>query len=334
MIQVDGISKRYGKRFAVNNLTFHVEKGHIYGLLGPNGAGKSTTMNIITGYIAPSSGTVTINGHVMGKDSYKAKSCIGYLPEIPPLYPDMYVKEYLDFAAGLKKIPKDSKEDEIKRVMEKCGIKDVEGRLIKNLSKGYRQRIGIAQALLGSPEVIILDEPTVGLDPEQIIEVRELIKSLKEDHTVILSSHILPEISAVCDDCLVIVGGKVVAVDTMENIIKMDEAGNVQKLHLTIKGDKNDIEKVLKSLDYVDSYLLKGENEGKCDYTVVAAKDKDIKEDVSLALAESRLLILSMEEEKSSLEHSYLNLVKKASEDDEDIVDDETSKDDEKEDEE
>lgn len=327
MIQVDGISKRYGKRFAVDNLTFHVEKGHIYGLLGPNGAGKSTTMNIITGYLAPTSGTVTINGNVMGKDSSKAKKCIGYLPEIPPLYPDMYVKEYLNFAAGLKKIDKEGRDEEIDRVMNKCGIADVSGRLIKNLSKGYRQRIGIAQALLGSPEVIILDEPTVGLDPEQIIEVRDLIKSLKEEHTVILSSHILSEISAVCDDCLIIAQGKVIAIDTMENIIKMDEASKNQKLHLTVKGSKEEIEKVFKQIPVIESFDFVSETEDKCVFDITAVNDKDIKEDVSFALSDARLLILSMEEEKSSLENSYLSLVKKAKEEDEEISEEDLAED-------
>lgn len=315
MIQVEGISKRYGKRYAVDNLTFHVEKGHIYGLLGPNGAGKSTTMNIITGYIAPSSGTVTVNGFVMGKDSSKAKKCIGYLPEIPPLYPDMFVEEYLTFAAGLKNVSNDKIDSEIIRVMDKCGILDVSHRLIKNLSKGYKQRIGIAQALLGSPEVIILDEPTVGLDPEQIIEVRELIRSLKDDHTVILSSHILSEISAVCDDCLIIANGKVVAIDTMENIIRMDEESNNQKLLFTIKGNKDSIEAVFKTVTDIDSYELIKEEDEQCEYLVNACKDKDIKEDLSFALSDARLLILSMEEQKSSLENSYLSLIKKAKED-------------------
>ena len=179
MIKVEGLSKIYGEHIAVDDISFEVKEGHIYGFLGPNGAGKSTTMNIITGYISPSAGTVEVNGFVMGKDTLKAKKSIGYLPEIPPLYPDMNVKEYLTFVAKIKGVDKDKRADEIERVMKATDIEDMSGRLIKHLSKGYKQRVGIAQAILGSPKVIILDEPTVGLDPEQIIEVRNLIKSLK-----------------------------------------------------------------------------------------------------------------------------------------------------------
>ena len=207
MIKVQGLSKIYGEHIAVDDISFEVKEGHIYGFLGPNGAGKSTTMNIITGYISPTTGTVEVNGYIMGKDTLKAKKSIGYLPEIPPLYPDMTVKEYLSFVAKIKGVARAEREDEINRVMEATDITDMAKRLIKHLSKGYKQRVGIAQAILGNPKVVILDEPTVGLDPEQIIEVRTLIKSVKGDHTVILSSHILSEISATCDckrknDCM------------------------------------------------------------------------------------------------------------------------------------
>ena len=202
MIEVNHLIKKYGSHYAVNDLSFQVEKGQIYGFLGPNGAGKSTTMNIITGYLAPTAGEVKVDGHDIMKEPEEAKRCIGYLPEMPPVYPDMTVQEYLRFAAELKGIPSKEREDRMEEAMKMTRVLDMRGRLIRNLSKGYKQRVGLAQALLGSPEVLILDEPTVGLDPKQIIEIRDLIKSLKNKHTIILSSHILSEVSAVCDKIL------------------------------------------------------------------------------------------------------------------------------------
>ena len=239
MIEVNNLVKRYGDHTAVDHLSFKIEKGKIYGFLGPNGAGKSTTMNMITGYIASTEGTVTIDGHDILDEPEQAKKCIGYLPEMPPLYFDMTVGEYMNFVADLKKIPKDQKKSMVEEVMEMLKITDMKNRLIKNLSKGYRQRVGLAQAILGYPEVIILDEPTVGLDPKQIIEIRDLIKSLKKKHTVILSSHILSEVSAVCDYVLIISHGKLVASDTPENLGKLAEGSNT--LNLLVKGDKDHI---------------------------------------------------------------------------------------------
>jgi len=199
VIEVRNLVKRYGSHMAVDHLSFTVEKGQIYGFLGPNGAGKSTTMNIMTGYLGATEGEVLINGHNILDEPEKAKQSIGYLPEIPPLYPDMKVGEYLKFVAELKKIERDKRKDEIQRVLNMTKLQDVQDRLIRNLSKGYRQRVGLAQAIIGFPDIIILDEPTVGLDPKQIIEIRELMKELAKEHTVILSSHILAEISAVCE---------------------------------------------------------------------------------------------------------------------------------------
>lgn len=211
---------------AVDHLSFTIEKGKIYGFLGPNGAGKSTTMNMITGYIASTQGEILIDGHNILEEPEAAKKCIGYLPELPPVYQDMTVREYLKFVAELKSIPKAEREKNIKEVMSTTKLEEVQERLIKNLSKGFKQRVGIAQALLGYPEIIILDEPTVGLDPKQIIEIRDLIKSLGEKHTVILSSHILSEVSAVCDHVLIIDRGKLVASDTPENLSKVMEGAN------------------------------------------------------------------------------------------------------------
>ena len=230
MLEVKNLTKRYGNNVAVDNLNFSIETGRIYGFLGPNGAGKSTTMNMITGYLAPSEGSVLIDGHDILKEPIEAKKHIVYLPEIPPLYMDMTVEEYLDFAAGLKKIAKSDKDSTITDVMNRTQISDMKGRLIRNLSKGYRQRVGIAQAIMGSPDIIILDEPTVGLDPKQIIEIRELIKSLGEKHTIILSSHILQEISAVCDHIMVISHGRLVASDKAENLANSMSDSNTMQL--------------------------------------------------------------------------------------------------------
>lgn len=241
MIEVKNLVKKYGDHTAVDHLSFHVDKGQIYGFLGPNGAGKSTTMNIMTGYIASTSGEVLIDGHNILEEPEAAKKCIGYLPEQPPLYFDMTVAEYLKFAAELKKVPKNERETQIEQVMELTGITAMANRLIKNLSKGYKQRVGLAQAILGYPEIIILDEPTVGLDPKQIIEIRELIRKLSEEHTIILSSHILSEVSAVCDYIMIINHGKLVASDTTENLMNHSLGSNT--LELTVKGEKQDVEK-------------------------------------------------------------------------------------------
>ena len=312
MIKVEGLSKIYGEHIAVDDISFEVKEGHIYGFLGPNGAGKSTTMNIITGYISPSAGTVEVNGYLMGRDTLKAKKSIGYLPEIPPLYPDMNVKEYLTFVAKIKGIAKSEREAEINRVMEATAITDMQKRLIKHLSKGYKQRVGIAQATLGSPKVIILDEPTVGLDPEQIIEVRNLIKSLKGDHTVILSSHILSEISATCDEVLVIANGRMVACDTTENLIKNHK--NVKNIKINVKGNKEKIEEVLKGIESLEEVKFIEDKGESCVFEVSCDASKDVREDISCALSDARLLILEMSEETSSLEDIYLTLVKEADE--------------------
>ena len=328
MIQVKNLTKKYGNHLAVDDISFQVKKGHIYGLLGPNGAGKSTTMNIITGYIAPTSGSVTIDGHIMGQDTLEAKKCIGYLPEIPPLYPDMFVKEYLDFVAKLKKTAKEGRVKEIEDVMERTGLTDVANRLIKNLSKGYKQRVGIAQALLGNPQIIILDEPTVGLDPEQIIEIRTLIKSLKKDHTVILSSHILSEISAVCDDVLMIAKGKVVAMDTTENILKMNKSG--QNLAITVKGNASKASEVLNNLKCIESYELVSEKDGQASFNIIAKdSEEDIREEISFALSDARILIIEMNASKASLEDVYLDILQDCREEEEaDAEADETDNDD------
>ncbi len=307
MIEVKNLTKRYGKHLAVDHLSFRVEKGQIYGFLGPNGAGKSTTMNMITGYLAASEGTVTIDGKDIQKEPEEAKSRIGYLPEQPPVYMDMTVKEYLDFAAQLKKIPKEMRKPQVAQVMEKCGVEDVKGRLIKNLSKGYRQRVGLAQALLGDPQVIILDEPTVGLDPRQIIEMRDLIRSLGQKHTVILSSHILSEVSAVCDHILIISHGKLVASDSPEGLQGLMQGA--ERLNLEVKGDWQQISTALSTISTIESVEKMGETQEGCVQVSVLAKEKeDVREAVFYCLAEHKLPIFSMQQEAKSLEDIFLEL--------------------------
>ena len=307
MIEVKNLVKRYGDHVAVNNLSFTVEEGQIYGFLGPNGAGKSTTMNIITGYLASTEGEVLINGHNILEEPEEAKKCIGYLPEMPPLYFDMTVGEYMNFVADLKKIPKDQKKSMVEEVMEMVKITDMKNRLIKNLSKGYRQRVGLAQAILGYPEVIILDEPTVGLDPKQIIEIRDLIKSLKKKHTVILSSHILSEVSAVCDYVLIISHGKLVASDTPENLGKLAEGSNT--LNLLVKGDKDHIRIALGQIDGVkDITVASAKEEHAWNVTLSTKEDMDIREEVFFRMADAHCPILEMKSKKVSLEEIFLEL--------------------------
>ena len=307
MIEVNNLVKRYGDHTAVDHLSFKIEKGKIYGFLGPNGAGKSTTMNMITGYIASTEGTVTIDGHDILDEPEQAKKCIGYLPEMPPLYFDMTVGEYMNFVADLKKIPKDQKKSMVEEVMEMVKITDMKNRLIKNLSKGYRQRVGLAQAILGYPEVIILDEPTVGLDPKQIIEIRDLIKSLKKKHTVILSSHILSEVSAVCDYVLIISHGKLVASDTPENLGKLAEGSNT--LNLLVKGEKDRIRTTLGQIDGIKNITVDtAKEEHVWNVTISTKEDTDIREEVFFKMADARCPILEMQSKKVSLEEIFLEL--------------------------
>jgi len=307
VIEVKNLVKRYGDNVAVDNLSFKVEKGQIYGFLGPNGAGKSTTMNIITGYIAASDGEVIINGHNIFEEPELAKKSIGYLPELPPLYMDMTPLEYLKFVAELKKIEKKERSRMIDEVMELTKITDVSGRLIKNLSKGYKQRVGLAQAILGYPEVIILDEPTVGLDPKQIIEIRDLIKSLSKKHTVILSSHILSEVSAVCDYVMIIAHGKLVASDKPENLSKLMVGSN--SLELTVKGNEKSIKKVLEKIESIQEFEVHHSVEADAvDITVKTAQQIDAREEIFYAMADAKCPILYMKVSNMSLEDVFLEL--------------------------
>lgn len=305
MIQVDHLVKNYGSHQAVKNISFHVEKGQVVGLLGPNGAGKSTTMNILTGYLSATDGDVKIGDYDILDEPLKAKKLIGYLPEVPPLYTDMTVSEYLNFVSKLKKVGKEDRKKEVKRVMSATGVSDVAERLIKNLSKGYRQRVGLAQALIGNPPLLILDEPTVGLDPNQIIEIRELIKKLGKDHTIILSSHILSEVSAVCDSIIIIDNGKIVAEDTTENLTR--DFSDQGLIKLTVKGKQEDVEKVLNSCDFIQNFTLTQKDE----MILVEAKSKvkeDMRDEIFFAFANEKLPVVHMEQETLSLEEIFLKL--------------------------
>lgn len=307
MIEVSNLVKKYGDHTAVDHLSFQIEKGKIYGFLGPNGAGKSTTMNMITGYIASTEGKVMIDGHDILEEPEAAKKCIGYLPEMPPLYFDMTVLEYMKFAADLKKIPRNQKDKQIKEVMDMVKITDMKDRLIKNLSKGYRQRVGLAQAILGYPEVIILDEPTVGLDPKQIIEIRDLIKGLKQKHTVILSSHILSEVRAVCDYVLIISHGKLVASDTPDNLERLAAGSN--SLLMKVKGEKDTIRKTLETIKGVTGVEMSYDSDEKLWKTKLSIQENvDIREKVFYAMAKVNCPIYEMQVKRVSLEDVFLEL--------------------------
>lgn len=306
MIEVKNLTKKYGDHTVVDHLSFQVEEGQIYGFLGPNGAGKSTTMNMITGYIASTEGTVVINGHDILEEPEEAKKDIGYLPEQPPLYMDMTVIEYLRLAAELKKVPKKDREDMIADIMDTVQLTHMKDRLIKNLSKGYKQRTGLAQALMGYPEVIILDEPTVGLDPKQIIEIRDLIKSLSKKHTVILSSHILSEVSAVCDYVMIISHGHLVASDTPENLAKLMEGENT--LELTIKGSRTEVEGMLNAIPEIAEKTFTGNENGLVQVSLKTEGNEDVREKLFYACAENQCPILRMENTHVSLEDIFLEL--------------------------
>ncbi len=309
MIQVENLVKKYGNHLAVDHLNFTIEEGKIYGFLGPNGAGKSTTMNIMTGYLGATEGTVMINGHDILKEPEVAKKSIGYLPEIPPLYMEMTVLEYLEFAAELKKIPKAHRETQIENVMSMAKLNGVKDRLIQNLSKGYRQRVGVAQAILGFPEIIILDEPTVGLDPKQIIEIRELIRNLSKRHTVILSSHILAEVREVCDHIIIISNGKLVASDTPE---KLEESiGRKGYIELETTEGEKEVRRILSSLDPIESIectTSKEKNETITKAIVRVKGNLDIREQIFGAFAKNQKTLRTLAMTKNTLEDVFLEL--------------------------
>ena len=306
MIEVKNLVKKYGNHLAVDHLNFTIEEGHIYGFLGPNGAGKSTTMNIMTGYLGATEGEVLINGHDILKEPEEAKKQIGYLPELPPLYMDMTVREYMEFAAELKKIPKEKRAESIEDVEKLVKIKDVEKRLIKNLSKGYRQRVGLAQAVLGFPEIIILDEPSVGLDPKQIIEIRELIRKLAKKHTVILSSHILAEVREVCDYIMIISKGKLVASDTPENLERyLGESGLIE---IETRTEASKVKEVLKNVPGIEKVSVKTDASDITSGQIREKRGQDIREELFTTFAEKKMPLLKLNAVQVSLEDVFMEL--------------------------
>ncbi len=308
MVEIKNLTKKYGNQLAVDNISFTVKKGEILGFLGPNGAGKSTTMNILTGYLSATDGTVLIDGYDVLDNPVEAKKKIGYLPEHPPLYLDMTVREYLDFVYDLKQV-KEDREEHLSKICETVKITDVADRLIGNLSKGYKQRVGLAQAMVGNPEVLILDEPTVGLDPKQIIEIRSVIKKLGREHTVILSSHILQEVNAVCERVIIINQGRLVAGDTPENLGK--SISNENKFQLRVAGDERSILDVLEKIGGIKYIKSLGRKEaGSIDFILEAEPHVDVRASIFNALAEAKLPMLSLQTVDLSLEDIFLEVTK------------------------
>lgn len=310
LIEVKNLVKTYGSHTVVDHLDFHIEKGQVCGFLGPNGAGKSTTMNMLTGYIAMTEGEVKINGYDIFEEPEKAKKCIGYLPELPPLYMDMTPYEYLKFAAELKGIERIKRKAMIEDVMDMTQITHMKDRLIKNLSKGYKQRVGLAQALIGYPEVLILDEPTVGLDPKQIIQMRQLIRELGKNHTVILSSHILSEISEVCDHVMILSNGKLVADDSMEHLQNRCEGSGM--LHLTVRGSEETVRNVLDRESGIREYRISDSvlDEGAKDMVLELDREIDIREHLFYSFAKEHCPVLMMKNDRLTLEEIFLELTK------------------------
>lgn len=313
MIEIQNLTKKYGQIVAVNNISFNVNKGEILGFLGPNGAGKSTTMNIITGYLPSTAGTVKVDGYDIMKYPAEVKKRIGYLPEAPPLYRDMTVTEFLKFVSNLNNVPKRDQKGQMADIMELVGLTDHRKRLIDNLSKGYRQRVGLAQALIGNPEVLILDEPSVGLDPKQIIEIRRVIKALSQERTIILSSHILPEVSAICERIVIIDKGVIVAEDTPERLSQgLDKA---LKLNLTIAGPKDKVMNVVKKIDgvsYIESTGQTGDNAYK--YILEGQSEDDIRRKLFYAMAENDWPLIEIKPSVMTLEDIFISVVTKGQE--------------------
>lgn len=308
MIEIQNLTKYYGNIVGVKNLNFNVEKGEILGFLGPNGAGKTTTMNIITGYLPSTEGTVKVCGYDILEEPAEVKKRIGYLPEHPPLYFDMTVTDYLNFVSELKKVDKKSSKAQISDIMELVGITEVRSRLIKNLSKGYKQRVGLAQSLVGKPEVLVLDEPTVGLDPKQIIEIRKLIRALGKEHTIILSSHILTEVSAVCERVVIIHKGEIAAIDTPENLSK--NFGKVSKMSVTISGPKSSVTGYIKDIygvKYVESSVEKEKD--VVTYIVESDNDVDVRRPLFFAMAKAGYPIIELKSMGMTLEEIFLQVV-------------------------
>ena len=309
MIEVSHLTKTYGRHLAVDDVSFAVEDGQICGLLGPNGAGKSTIMNILTGYLSATGGLVTVAGHPLPEEADAAKACVGYLPEQPPLYPEMTVEEYLLFAAELKGVKRADRKEQVRKAAHRTGLDNVMPRLIRSLSKGYRQRVGIAQALLGSPKLIILDEPTVGLDPAQVVEIRKLIRELGKAHTVILSSHILSEVQAVCQQVLILSKGRLVAVGSPEELGETLNPGS--RLRATAQGETETVLATVRSVPGICKVELESAADGQVTFTAESEDAADRRAAVSRALTEAGCTVLALATENRSLEEVFLALTEK-----------------------
>jgi len=308
VIQVEDITKRYGTFTAVDKINFEIEEGEVVGFLGPNGAGKSTTMNMITGFIEPSSGRILVDGYDISKKSKKAKKQIGYMPEGVPLYGELTVKEFVTYMAELKGVKRKEKKAMVDKALESTGLIDVQNQLTRNLSRGYKQRVSLAGALVSNPKVIILDEPTVGLDPKQVTEIRTLIKELGKDHTVILSSHILSEVSQICNRVIIINKGKIVAVDTPENLEKKVVGGN--SIYVTVEDSENKIETIKNKLEKVEEIKLITENEDKTKkYMITAEEGIDLRKSIFETFAKEGITIFEMKKADATLEDAFMQLI-------------------------
>ena len=308
MIEVKKVTKKYGNFTAVDNITFNVKDGEVVGLLGQNGAGKSTTMNMITGLIEPTEGTIIINGYDIMKKSLKAKKQIGYMPENVPLYPELTVKEFVSYMAELKLVGRKERKQEVENVIKETGLEEVKNKLIRNLSRGYKQRVSMAGALVGNPEVLILDEPTVGLDPKQIIEIRNLIKNLGKKHTVILSSHILSEISQICERVIILNKGKIVAIDTPENLEEKTKEQNV--LFVTVEDKKEKMPNLKEKITDIDKLeMVKDNEDGTKQYKIVSKSEKDIRKALFETLPKEGITIFELKKAETSLEDAFIKLV-------------------------
>ena len=308
MIEIKNLTKKYGKVVAVDKISFTINDGEIIGLLGPNGAGKSTTMNMITGYIEPTEGTIIIDGYDISKKPKKAKKEIGYMPEGVPLYTDMTVKEFVTYMAEIKKVDRKTRKEKVEKIIEETGLKDVEKKLTRNLSRGYKQRVSMAGALVGEPKILILDEPTVGLDPKQITEIRNLIKELGKIHTIILSSHILSEVSQICQKVIIINKGKIIAVDTPENL--ENKVANKNDIYVTVEDLENKIEEVANKIKEISKIELVKENEDKTKkYLIESEKDADLRKILFQELAKENITIFEMKKADTTLEDAFMKLI-------------------------
>ncbi len=308
MIEVKNVTKKYGKFVAVDNISFTINEGEIVGLLGPNGAGKSTTMNMITGFIEQTQGEIIVDGYDILKKPKKAKKEIGYMPEGVPLYTDLTVKEFINYMAEIKQIDKKTKKEKVQKIIEETGLKDVEKKLIKNLSRGYKQRVSMAGALVGEPKILILDEPTVGLDPKQITEIRNLIKELGKTHTVILSSHILSEVSQICNKVIIINKGKIVAIDTPENLENKVTSNNC--VYVTVEDPESKMKEATEKIKDIQKIELASENEdGTKQYIIEAKGNIDLRKTIFSELAKENITIFEMKKADSTLEDAFMKLI-------------------------